>query len=249
LKNRFKILFLGPRDQVLDDLFEKEDCEMNYEEGSLAGPYFDPDLIISYGYRHIIKKEVFSKFRTINVHISYLPWNRGSNPNFWSFYNHTPKGVTVHEVDKGIDTGNIIYQKQIFFTKEEDDLRKTYSRLKNEATKLIVDKWREIKEGSYTSIRQDLTTGTCHRHKNFKPLFEKMKDEWETKVKLVENMKKTDLQIIDEIENVRTKNNVNWMDLLRIAITENPKETKKILKNINSHDQQISKLFEQLSRE
>ena len=60
--------------------------------------------------------------------------------------------------------------------------------------------------------------------------------------------KRTDLEIIKEIENVRSRNNINWMDLLRVAITENPEKTKNILKNINSHDQEISKLFEELSR-
>ena len=37
------------------------------------------------------------------------------------------------------------------------------------------------------------------------------------------------LTIIDEIEKVRKKNNVNWMDILRIAITYAPDKTKKVL--------------------
>lgn len=57
---------------------------------------------------------------------------------------------------------------------------------------------------------------------------------------------KDDLRLIDEIENIRTKNNVNWMDLLRIGITHAPDETKKIIKKINSDDQRISELFSRL---
>lgn len=55
-----------------------------------------------------------------------------------------------------------------------------------------------------------------------------------------------DLRLIDEIENIRTQNNVNWMDLLRIGITHAPDETKKIIKKINSDDKRISELFSKL---
>ena len=57
---------------------------------------------------------------------------------------------------------------------------------------------------------------------------------------------KDDLRLIDEIENIRTKNNVNWMDLLRIGITYAPDETKRIIKKINSDDKRISELFSKL---
>tara|TARA_B100000029_G_C17104522_1_gene789161 strand:+ start:212 stop:409 length:198 start_codon:yes stop_codon:yes gene_type:complete len=55
------------------------------------------------------------------------------------------------------------------------------------------------------------------------------------------------LKVIDEIEKVRTKNNINWMDILRIAISHAPEETTKVMKNINLEDKAISKLFEKLS--
>ena len=57
---------------------------------------------------------------------------------------------------------------------------------------------------------------------------------------------KDDLRLIDEIENIRTKNNVNWMDLLRIGITYVPDETKRIIKKINSDDKRIPELFSKL---
>ena len=55
------------------------------------------------------------------------------------------------------------------------------------------------------------------------------------------------LEIIDEIEKIRTKNNVNWMDLLRIAFTYAPKEAKKLMKKIDHEDNRISDLMKQLS--
>src|SRR5271157_696901 len=49
----------------------------------------------------------------INLHPSYLPYNRGAYPNVWSIVDQTPAGVTLHYVDEGIDTGDIIRQKKV----------------------------------------------------------------------------------------------------------------------------------------
>ncbi len=56
------------------------------------------------------------------------------------------------------------------------------------------------------------------------------------------------IQIIDQIEKVRTKNNVNWMDVLRIAFKNDPEAAKKGLRKINLQDQQISRLASKLCR-
>ena len=79
----------------------------------------ESDLIISFGYNKIIKKKVlkFTKRSILNLHISYLPFNRGAHPNFWSFYKNTPKGVSIHEINSKIDQGNLIFRKKIIFKK------------------------------------------------------------------------------------------------------------------------------------
>ena len=56
------------------------------------------------------------------------------------------------------------------------------------------------------------------------------------------------LRIIDEIEKVRTTNNVNWMDVVRLAFIHAPDEAKKLMKKINEEDNRISQLFEKLSK-
>ena len=65
------------------------------------------DLIISFGYKRIIENELLklAKIPILNLHASYLPYNRGSHPNFWSFVDNTPKGVTIHEIDKNRHAG------------------------------------------------------------------------------------------------------------------------------------------------
>ena len=55
-------------------------------------------------------------------------------------------------------------------------------------------------------------------------------------------------KIIDEIEKVRTRNNVNWMDILRLSIRHAPDEAIELLTKVNSEDEKISKLFKRKNR-
>ncbi len=54
------------------------------------------------------------------------------------------------------------------------------------------------------------------------------------------------LKIIDEIEQVRTRNNVNWMDVLRLAFRHAPDEARVLMKKINEEDGEISELLSKL---
>ena len=55
-------------------------------------------------------------------------------------------------------------------------------------------------------------------------------------------------KIIDKIQNTRSKNNKNWMDLMRLSFKENPEETIKIVKGIFKEDAKISKLIKNLTK-
>ena len=54
------------------------------------------------------------------------------------------------------------------------------------------------------------------------------------------------LKIIKQIEKVRSKNNVNWMDVLRLSLKNAPDQTIKLIKSINQQDEKISKLFKSI---
>ena len=56
--------------------------------------------------------ELFPK-GCINLHPALLPHNRGRFPNIWSIVSKTPAGVTLHYIDEGIDTGDVIAQKEV----------------------------------------------------------------------------------------------------------------------------------------
>ena len=54
------------------------------------------------------------------------------------------------------------------------------------------------------------------------------------------------LKIISKIESIRKKNNVNWMNILRISFKHNPKLTAKVMSKIYQDDRKISKLVKKL---
>ena len=56
------------------------------------------------------------------------------------------------------------------------------------------------------------------------------------------------LNIINKIEKIRSKNNVNWMDLLRLAFRLSPSQARKLVGKINSEDKRISNLLKRLGK-
>lgn len=52
----------------------------------------------------------------INTHNSYLPNNRGKHPYFWALVEEREYGVSIHWVDAGIDTGDVLGQQKIKYT-------------------------------------------------------------------------------------------------------------------------------------
>ena len=57
---------------------------------------------------------------------------------------------------------------------------------------------------------------------------------------------KKKISLVDQIEEIRRKNNKNWMDLLRLSFKHNPKAAKKIVKEIFSEDRKINKFVRDL---
>ena len=127
------------------------------------GIFHDIEFIISYNYIHLIKDEVISLFprRIINLHTSLLPWNKGASPNIWSFIEKTPSGVTIHEIDSGLDTGNILLQQEIFFDYETETLKGSYQKSHALISQLFRDNWKQIKNG-LLEPKPQLGPGTFH---------------------------------------------------------------------------------------
>ncbi|MDR1450802.1 MAG: hypothetical protein LBI57_00485 [Helicobacteraceae bacterium] len=120
-------------------------------------------FIISYNYKTIIQPAIVNLLprKIINLHISYLPYNRGANPNIWSFIENTPCGVTIHEIDDGIDTGDILAQEKIDYDYEKETLETAYRKSHEKIQKLFYKNWDKIKNNEITSQKQ-ARKGTFH---------------------------------------------------------------------------------------
>lgn len=73
------------------------------------------DLLVVYSMSQLLPEDIYTipKYHAINLHPSLLPSYRGPNPWFWIYYNmEKTSGVTVHFIDQGEDTGNIICQEE-----------------------------------------------------------------------------------------------------------------------------------------
>jgi methionyl-tRNA formyltransferase len=124
-----------------------------------------PDLGVSVLFNYIMRREFLELFQhgVINLHPSYLPYNRGQYPNVWSIVDGTPAGVTLHMVDEGIDTGAIIAQQEV-----DVDLADTgetlYRRLERSALQLVKDTWPDFRAGRISAAPQHQDNfGTYHR--------------------------------------------------------------------------------------
>jgi len=184
-----KILFLGSSESPLVKWLQSVGEEVVATMKPIDVAFLDahsPDFIVSYGYRHIIKKDVLIRYtgRAINLHIAYLPWNRGADPNFWSFVEDTPKGVTIHYLDEGVDTGDIIVQKQVTFS-ESDTLRTSYDKLQEEIQALFRDNWASIRALECNRKKQE-GKGTFHRLKDKEELSHLLTRGWDTPITVLE---------------------------------------------------------------
>ena len=181
-----KILLLGPeRPRILSYLESLGDEVIRYEVKLNAdSPVLEGvDFIVSYGYRHIIGEDVLRKFarRAINLHISYLPWNRGADPNLWSWLEDTPRGVSIHYIDVGLDTGRILAQRKVAFS-EDATLRTSYDKLTAEMQDLFKEVWPNIREHTQESFTQ-ADGGSFHKMRDKKEVKHLLHSGWDTPVR------------------------------------------------------------------
>ncbi len=144
---------------------------------------YRPSFVVSYNYRYIVNAECieYMKGHIINLHISYLPWNRGSSPNIWSFIDDTPKGVTIHQMSAGLDEGGILFQRKVEFDAQKDTLSSSYEKLNKEIKELFKEHWDELFNGDAKPYRQD-GQGSYHTMKDLAVFREKVSFEWSDRI-------------------------------------------------------------------
>lgn len=114
-------------DDTFQKSFKKYANKMGLLESNLEDLYDIENLtFISLEFDRIIKPENFNSNDLFNIHFSLLPKYRGMYTSAWPILNgDTHTGVTLHKIDAGIDTGNIIDQLE-FPISENDTARDLY---------------------------------------------------------------------------------------------------------------------------
>lgn len=103
------------------------------------------DLVFLLWWPKIVNKRTIhgAKLGFVNLHPSFLPYNRGKHPYYWSIVEGTPAGVSIHYITENIDDGAILCQKKI-----ETDITTTADVLYSESIKEIISLFKK----NYNSI-------------------------------------------------------------------------------------------------
>jgi methionyl-tRNA formyltransferase len=140
------------------------------------------DIIISYGYGRIFKKDALKK-KIFNIHPSILPYGRGIYSIVWSIYYGYPVGYTIYQINSNrIDEGLIYSSKKI-----EYDSNQTFSELFNKITKSAEDDFiknykKYFKNQSFKEIK-DIKNSYYKNKKDSKIISKYLKEGWNTRVK------------------------------------------------------------------
>ena len=114
------------------------------------------DLLVSMSFDQIFKKKILSlpKFGAINCHAGKLPRYRGRNVLNWVLINDEKEfGITVHFIDEGIDTGDIIEQKT-FKINDSDNYQTLLQKSYSECPKILNKAIKKIFNGNVKRIPQ-----------------------------------------------------------------------------------------------
>jgi methionyl-tRNA formyltransferase len=110
---------------------------------------YDPDLFISVASPVIFEEDLINipNLDCINVHNAPLPKYRGMLPNFWQLYHGEKQaGITIHRINAGIDTGDIITQYYLPI-EHDDSLNDLIIKTKKEDAKLIIKVIEDFRNG------------------------------------------------------------------------------------------------------
>lgn len=122
------------------------------------------DLGISAWWPKIIRAPLLQIPRNgfVNTHPSLLPYCRGKHYNFWALVEQAPFGVTLHTLDQGVDTGDIVAQLPISYG-WEDTGESLYKKAGAAMVRLFCETYPMLRSGTFEKRPQDLSIGSFHR--------------------------------------------------------------------------------------
>ncbi|KMT21451.1 methionyl-tRNA formyltransferase [Clostridium cylindrosporum] len=117
----------------------------------------NPDVIVVVAYGQILSSEILNipKYGCINVHASLLPSLRGAAPINWTIINgDSVTGVTIMQMDEGLDTGDMLLKSEITIG-DSETAGELHDRLMNLGGNLLVEALDKIQDGNIKGEKQD----------------------------------------------------------------------------------------------
>jgi methionyl-tRNA formyltransferase len=130
-----------------------------------------PDLIVSMHFPVIFRREVLEipRLGCVNEHPSRLPAGRGMTPSFWHMLVGDDRNwISLHFLDPGIDTGDVIAQGSIEIT-PEDTGQTTSQKLSEEGHRILAENLPLIATGKAPRIPQNQIEGVKSSYYSWKP--------------------------------------------------------------------------------
>ncbi|MGM0365843.1 MAG: methionyl-tRNA formyltransferase [Actinomycetota bacterium] len=136
-------------------------CPRNLKDenliNSLAG--LGADIFIVCGYQFYLPKEILDipPMGAVNFHSSLLPRHCGMHPGFWTiWYGDKKSGMSVHFMDEGLDTGDIIYQTKVEVL-SGDTIEALYGRIWDSSPDIISRLLSDLDSNSVPRRPQDMS--------------------------------------------------------------------------------------------
>lgn len=165
-----KIQYTPIKEKALDlglKVFQPEDINDGSMEELLKS--LNPDFMVVVAYGQILKQRILDipKYGSYNVHASLLPKYRGAAPINWVILNgEVETGITIMEMEKGLDTGDIISSSSIKI-KDQDTTEDIHDQLAILGSDLIVKTLEDIYKGDSVKTQQD------HSKSSYAPMLSK----------------------------------------------------------------------------
>tara|TARA_B100000700_G_C15001341_1_gene836430 strand:- start:700 stop:1299 length:600 start_codon:yes stop_codon:yes gene_type:complete len=138
-----KRCLLWARENLTDELIIVENIE-------------ESEIIFSIIYDKIFDEKFLKNRKCFNFHCGILPYYGGSNASCWSIINREKEyGITLHEIDKGLDTGNIVEIRK-FKISDTDTAHDLYTKGEDLIYQMFKDNFKNLIDGNYVSTKQDL---------------------------------------------------------------------------------------------
>lgn len=118
---------------------------------------YEADVYVVAAFGQILSKEILElpQFGCVNIHASLLPKYRGAAPiNQCIIDGEKETGITIMQMDAGIDTGDILAQKKVII-EDKETAETLFDKLSQAGAKLIVEALPKIERGEITPIKQD----------------------------------------------------------------------------------------------